>query len=109
MSVSADSYEVVGDGPEVEIKIKASRFVGQALRSTSEADARAHVLGIRKRLHDARHHCSAWRAGGPEAAVERSDDDGEPTATAGPPILEAIRRAGTWETVVVVTRWFRHE
>ena len=101
-----DSYPSLEDGPEVEIKIKASRFIGQAFRATSEDEAKERLQQVRKRYHDARHHCWAYRIGQPGAVAEKSDDDGEPSSTAGPPILEAIRRHGAFEVLVVVTRYF---
>lgn len=106
MSELPDSYPTLEDGPEIELKIKASRFIGQAFRATNEDEAKTHIRAVRKRYHDARHHCSAWMVGQPGAVREKSDDDGEPGSTAGPPILEAIRRHGTYETCVVVTRYF---
>lgn len=102
----SDSYRSLVDGPEVEVKILASRFIGQAFRVTSEGDARSHLLALRKHYHDARHHCSAWRIGPPPHPLERSDDDAEPSASAGPPILDAIRRAQLFDAAVVVTRYF---
>jgi len=101
-----DGYRSVDDGVEAAIKVKASRFIGQVFRADNEDCARERCLEIRKRHHDARHHCSAWRIGGIPPAVERSDDDGEPSGTAGPPILEAVRRAAVTDVAVIVTRWF---
>lgn len=101
-----DAYPSVLLGPEVETKVKASRFIGQVFPAPDEAAAKAALLGVRKKHHDARHHCSAWLLGEPESLTERSDDDGEPSGTAGPPILQAIHRAKVFRVAVVVTRWF---
>ena len=101
-----DHYRVMDDGPEVEIRVKGSRFVGQALSATSEDEAIERLQTIRKRHHDATHHCSAWIVGPPGATVERSDDDGEPSGTAGQPILHPLRGSGRHDGMVVVTRWF---
>ncbi|NRA94710.1 MAG: YigZ family protein [Planctomycetes bacterium] len=101
-----DSYRSLERGSEVEIKVKASRFIGQAFGVTTEDEARAHLGEVRKRYHDARHHCSAWTIGPPGSTAERCDDDGEPSGTAGQPILEAVRRDGVHQACVVVTRWF---
>ncbi|MAG58259.1 MAG: hypothetical protein CMJ83_18385 [Planctomycetes bacterium] len=101
-----DSFRTLDEGPKLEIKIKASRFIGQVFHAVDEESARAALTGVRKRYHDARHHCSAWRVGGPAVPLERSDDDGEPSASAGPPILEAIRRAEVFDVAVIVTRYF---
>lgn len=101
-----DAYEAVGSGPEVELKIKASRFIGQVFAVRDEPAARAAVESVRKRHHDARHHCWAFRLGAGDAARGLSDDDGEPGGSAGPPILQVIEGAEVSDLVVVVTRWF---
>lgn len=103
---SADHYSVLTDGPEVELRVKGSRFVGQALAATSEDEALAKLETIRKRTHDATHHCSAWILGVPGRTIERADDDGEPSGTAGQPILHPLRGSGRYDGMVVVTRWF---
>jgi putative IMPACT (imprinted ancient) family translation regulator len=64
------------------------------------------VAGVRRRFHDASHHCWAARTGPPGGVVERGDDDREPKGTAGPPILAAIGSAGLGDVLVVVSRWF---
>ena len=101
-----DHYAVLVDGPEVELRVKGSRFLGQALAATTEDEAAARLQTIRKRHHDATHHCSAWTIGPPGAEVERCDDDGEPSGTAGQPILHPLRGSGRHDGMVVVTRWF---
>ena len=103
---NADRYLSVEDGPETETRIQGSRFVGHAFRAESAADADARLTRIRRRLHDASHHCWAWRLGPPEAYDERSDDDGEPSGTAGAPMLAVLRGAELHDVLVVVTRWF---
>ncbi len=101
-----DCYQAVVDGPEVEIKVKGSRFIGRALAASTREQAAAALDGIRRRYHDATHHCSAWRVGAPGSAQTRSDDDGEPSGTAGPPILAAIEGGEIFDVLVVVTRYF---
>lgn len=70
-----------------------------------EAAARAVIEQARSTHWDARHHCSAFVLG-PDCAVRRSNDDGEPAGTAGAPMLEALVHAGLTDVVAVVTRWF---
>ncbi len=96
----------VEDGPQVEIKVKGSRFLGQVLRAMTEAEAREQLRVIRKRYHDATHHGSAWRLPPPADPIEASDDDGEPAGTTGPPILMQLRGAELLGALCVVTRWF---
>jgi uncharacterized YigZ family protein len=81
-------------------------------RADNEDDARALVAGLRREYHDARHHCSAFVLG-PDRNVQRSSDDGEPSGTAGIPMLEALLRRETAPGVTdlsdvsaVVVRYF---
>ena len=101
-----DVYRSVEDGPEVELRVKASRFLARVFRADDAATADAAVAGVRRRFHDASHHCWAFRVGAPESTLERSEDDHEPSGTAGPPILAAISGAGVRDALVVVSRWF---
>lgn len=92
-----------------EIEVKRSRFVAYLAPVGDEAAAR-EVIAARQRLaRDARHHCTAFVLG-PTGAVRRSNDDGEPSGTAGAPMLEALAGArdgdGVTDAVAVVTRWF---
>jgi uncharacterized YigZ family protein len=99
------SYLTVARTAEVEIEVKRSRFRCHVQRVASEDEARAVVDRIRKQHWDARHHCSAFVLG-PDAAVQRSNDDGEPSGTAGAPMLEVLRGREVSDVVAVVTRWF---
>lgn len=87
------------------MEIKRSRFLGQVQRVESEGEARAFIDEVRRRHHDARHHCTAFVIG-PDAMLRRSNDDGEPSGTAGAPMLEVLSRRELSDVVVVVTRWF---
>lgn len=88
-----------------ELEVKRSRFRCELEPVGDVEAARAVVAAARKQYWDARHHCSAFLLG-PDAAIARSSDDGEPSGTAGAPMLEALRGAGLTEVVAVVTRWF---
>lgn len=90
---------------EHELVIKKSRFIGLAHPVDSPEDAEAVIARVKKQSWDARHHCVAMVTGllGDQA---RSSDDGEPSGTAGMPILEVIRRRELTDVVVVVTRYF---
>jgi uncharacterized YigZ family protein len=101
-----DSYKTLAAGLELEIpKIKGSRFIASIDVAEDEADAMAHIAGVRKEHHAARHVCWAWRTG-EAGAVSRSSDDGEPSGSAGKPILNAILGAELTFVVVAVTRYF---
>lgn len=94
---------------EREITIKRSRFITWIARADSEDAAREVIAEARWTYPDARHHCTAFivqpgDAGA--AAIERSSDDGEPSGTAGKPMLEALRGSGLTNVVAVVIRYF---
>ena len=101
-----DVYRSIRSGPAVEIRVKGSRFAAVAIAVAADGEARAHVDRLRRRDHDATHHCSAYRIGPPGDVRERFDDDGEPSSTAGKPILAAIEGREIHDALVVVTRWF---
>jgi uncharacterized YigZ family protein len=106
------SYLTIARTGTAEIEVKRSRFRCQLERIDDETAARAVVERIRKQHWDARHHCSAFVLG-PDAAVQRSSDDGEPSGTAGIPMLEALAKRETMPGVAdlsdvsaVVVRYF---
>ena len=99
------AYLTVARSGSAEIEVKRSRFLARVERVETEAAARAVVEAARKEHWDARHHCSAFVLG-PDAGVQRSNDDGEPSGTAGAPMLEVLRGRELSDVVVVVTRWF---
>jgi len=103
--MNATRYLTVAAAATAEIEVKRSRFLGQVARVRTEEQARAVVERARKEHWDARHHCSAFVLG-PDAAVLRSSDDGEPSGTAGAPMLEVLRGRGVSDVAAVVTRYF---
>ncbi|UZX03356.1 YigZ family protein [Arthrobacter sp. CDRTa11] len=95
-----------------EIELKRSRFITVLRRTATEEAAKDLVSGLRREFHDARHHCSAFVLG-PDRDVQRSNDDGEPSGTAGTPMLEALVKRETTPGVTdlsdvsaVVVRYF---
>ena len=99
------SYQVLARPVETQTEARRSRFLCRLERVTTEEAARAVVERARKEHWDARHHCSAFVIG-PSGDLARSSDDGEPSGTAGAPMLEVLRGAGVSDVVAVVTRWF---
>lgn len=84
---------------------KASVFLTE-LHPAVDGEARSRILvGLRKRDFDATHHCSAWREGAPTKAFG-SDDDGEPSGTAGPPMLRVLEGADLTDLLAVCIRWY---
>ena len=101
-----DRYFTVADGPESEIKVQGSRFIGRTFHVSSEQEAAAALERVRRRHHAARHHCWAARIGPPGALRARSDDAGEPSGTGGRPILARLERRAVHDALLVVTRYF---
>ncbi|WP_459587300.1 YigZ family protein [Corynebacterium camporealensis] len=105
----SESYKrpVADDVVETEIEIKRSRFITLLGRVTDEQEARAFIDAARDRFPDARHHCSAYIYHVDDAnPVERSSDDGEPSGTAGKPMLDVLKGSGMLDACAVVVRYF---
>lgn len=103
--MTTTSYLTIARDGEVELEVKRSRFLCTLERVESEEHARAVVERLRKQHWDARHHCSAFVIG-PGGEITRSSDDGEPSGTAGAPMLEVLLGHEVSDVVAVVTRWF---
>ena len=88
-----------------EIVIKKSRFITRLTHAETMAEADAVVAGVKKEFWDARHNCVAMIIGS-DAGQQRSNDDGEPSGTAGVPMLEVLRHRHVTDVVAVVTRYF---
>ena len=90
-----------------EFEVKRSRFIGWVTRATTEEEARAVIASAHEEYPDARHHCSAFIVHQDGAQpIERSSDDGEPSGTAGKPMLEVLKGSGMQDVVAVAIRYF---
>jgi uncharacterized YigZ family protein len=98
-------YVTLAGPASAEIEVRRSRFVCDLAPVTSEEEARAFIERVRATSRDARHHCTAFVLG-PDGATQRSNDDGEPSGTAGAPMLVVLRGRELTDVVAVVTRWF---
>ncbi|HET8599383.1 MAG TPA: YigZ family protein [Segeticoccus sp.] len=101
----SSTYRTVAGPGSAETEVRRSRFRCTLERVESEDAARAVLDRCRRAYPDAGHHCSAFVIG-PRAELERSSDDGEPSGTAGAPMLEVLRGHGITDVAAVVTRWF---
>lgn len=101
-----DSYPTIAGTAEAEVKIQRSRFIGLAGHAPDESAARQFIADVAKRFHDSRHVCYGWRVGVPPRVLENRSDDGEPSGTAGVPILVEIHKRELLQIVVVVVRYF---
>lgn len=88
-----------------EIVEKKSRFIANLIYIESEEEAQNKIKEIKKKYYDARHNCSAFVIGS-KAQLTRSSDDGEPSGTAGRPMLEVLLGSEIRNIAVVVTRYF---
>src|SRR5690554_203537 len=106
MTVSAaGTYRSVAKRTRVEIVIKKSRFIADITPARDEEETEAFLAAVKEEFPTATHHCYAYITGYPGRIV-RMNDDGEPSGTAGRPILEVIEREGLTNTMIVVTRYF---
>ena len=103
-SQSLRPYQTIRKPGESEIVISKSRFLGFCIPVASETEAQEALAQIRKRYYDARHCCYAFRL--QEGGIARSSDDGEPSGTAGAPILAVLSGAGVENVLCAVVRYF---
>lgn len=99
------SYYTVKRYGENEIVIEKSRFIAHIARATTEEEAQEFIQTIKKKHWNATHNCSAYLIGKNDQ-IQKANDDGEPSGTAGVPILEVLKKRHLKDTVVVVTRYF---
>lgn len=98
-------YYTIAQPIETELEISRSRFLTRLARVENEDEARDEIASVRVAHPKARHHCTAYVIGA-DGRVKRSNDDGEPSGTAGAPMLDALVAAELSDVVAVVTRYF---
>ena len=98
-------YKTIANDGIVEEEIKKSRFICHLKRISSEEEGREYIAQIKKEHHKANHSCSAMIVGD-DGQIKRSSDDGEPSGTAGVPMLTVLEKQGLTNVVAVVTRYF---
>ena len=100
------SYKTIYKQTENEIVEKKSRFIGTAMPVNSKEEAESKVKELQKLYKDATHNCFAYRVLENNQVLERQSDDGEPSGTAGMPILTVLRGENLLNVVIVVTRYY---
>ena len=105
MEHTKDSYLTIEGNAEAIFKEKSSKFLCYAFHVESEEEITAHLERLRKQYYDATHHCYAWRLG-PFGERFRANDDGEPSSTAGKPILGQLLSRDVTNCLIVVVRYF---
>jgi uncharacterized YigZ family protein len=98
-------YYTVKPYGENEITIERSRFIAQISRAETEEEAQEFIQSIKKKHWNATHNCSAYMIG-ENNQIQKANDDGEPSGTAGVPILEVLKKKNLKDTVVVITRYY---
>ena len=103
--MAEDSYLTLAAPAEAALRERSSKFLAYAWPVRTEEEIRTHLEALRKRYYDATHHCYAWRLGA-DGGSWRANDDGEPSGTAGKPILGQLLSREVTECLVVVVRYF---
>lgn len=103
--MAADSYKTIARPAETTYRQLSSKFLTYAYPVETEAEIKEYLDALRKRWFDATHHCYAWRLG-PHGEHFRANDDGEPSSTAGKPILGQLLSQEITNCLVVVVRYF---
>jgi uncharacterized YigZ family protein len=103
--MAEDTYKTIAAPVESALRERSSRFLAYGWPVSSEEDIKKHLDTLRKKYYDATHHCYAWRLG-PAGEQFRAVDDGEPSGTAGRPILGQMLSREVTNCLVVVVRYF---
>lgn len=99
-------YQIPAREARTEIRVANSRFIAAAAPARSVEEARAFIARIRSEFPDATHHVPAFLVGHGSTVIAHCGDDGEPSGTAGRPVLAVLRGSGLGDLVVVITRYF---
>ncbi len=100
-----DIYKTIETPAEASIRERSSKFLAYAYPVTDAEQAREYLDALRKEYYDATHHCYAYRIG-PQGEEYRANDDGEPSGTAGKPILGQMMSREVTDCLIVVVRYF---
>lgn len=100
-----EKFKTIKTNAIVEIEEKRSRFIGSAFYVENEEEAERIIKDIKKKYYDARHNCFAYIINNGNA-TKRFSDDGEPSGTAGSPILNVLEKNELYNVLVIVTRYF---
>ncbi len=101
-----NSFISIKENVVTEIVVKKSKFICNLIKVENQKEAEDVIKKLKKQYYDARHNCVAYRIIEDEAVVEKSSDDGEPSGTAGGPMLNILQKNNLCNVVVVVTRYF---
>ena len=101
-----ENFLTINENIESEITVKKSKFICNLIKIETQEEAEEQIKKIKKKYHDARHNCVAYRVQENDTIVEKASDDGEPSGTAGGPMLNILQKNNICNVLVVVTRYF---
>ncbi len=101
-----DKFITIKENVQTEIIVKKSRFICNLIKVETQKEAEDIIKQIKKKYYDARHNCVAYRIIEDEKIVEKASDDGEPSGTAGGPMLNILKKNDICNIIVIVTRYF---
>lgn len=99
------SYKTISKNNSITHDVKKSKFICQIIRVNSEKEAQAYIQQVKKEHYKANHSCSAMVIG-PDGLLKRSSDDGEPSGTAGIPMLSVLEKLELRNVLAIITRYF---
>lgn len=101
-----EQFKTIMQDAQAEIEEKKSRFIANVYYIENAEEAEEHLKQIRKKYFDARHNCFAYRILEENVVKEKQSDDGEPSGTAGAPMLNILQKNNLYNVLIVVTRYF---
>ena len=101
-----DSFITIKENAKTEIVEKKSKFICNLIKVETQQQAEEIIKQTKKKYYDARHNCIAYRVIEDEKIIEKASDDGEPSGTAGPPMLNLLQKQELTNVIVIVTRYF---
>ena len=101
-----ENFLTINENIESEITVKKSKFICNLIKIETQEEAEEQIKKIKKKYHDARHNCVAYRIQENDTIVEKASDVGEPSGTAGGPMLNILQKNNLCNILVVVTRYF---
>ncbi len=101
-----DNFITISNNIENEITVKKSKFICNLIKIETQQEAEEQIKIIKKKYYDARHNCVAYRVQENDGIFEKASDDGEPSGTAGGPMLNILQKNNLCNVLVVVTRYF---
>ena len=101
-----ENFISIKENVQTEITVKKSKFICNLIKAETQEEAENTIKQIKKKYHDARHNCVAYRVVEDERIIEKASDDGEPSGTAGGPMLNILQKNNLCNVLVIVTRYF---